>query len=84
MRREALEVWEQVVWKPEAFIALGERIVVPVCGRNRGRNGIELEWSAAAVYTLRDGKIARSELYQSKEEALEAAGVPERDSANGS
>jgi ketosteroid isomerase-like protein len=86
LRREAFETWDDVLWDPQDFIEVGERVVVPLRGRNRGRSGIELEWAAAAVYTLRDGKIARSELYQSKAKALEAASFPKQrgDFAHGS
>jgi ketosteroid isomerase-like protein len=82
IRREAFEAWEDVRWEPQGFIEIGERVVVPMRGRNRGRDGIELEWTAASVYSLREGKIARSELYQSKEEACEAAGLSEQEGAH--
>jgi len=81
IRREAFEAWADVRREPQAFIEIGEHVVVPMRGRNRGRGGIELDWTAASVYTLREGKIARSELYQSPEEAREAAGLSEQDDA---
>jgi len=43
----------------------------------RGRDGIEVEASSTSVWKLRDGKIVWHRLYQEKEAALEAVGLPE-------
>ena len=43
----------------------------------RGRDGIEVEARSAWLITFRDGQQASLTLYQSKEEALEAAGLEE-------
>jgi ketosteroid isomerase-like protein len=48
--------------------------------RNSGRakqSGVETDLTYAALYTLRDGKIARGREYWTREEALEAAGLSE-------
>ena len=75
LRREALENWERIEWQPHEFIEAGQCVVVPMSGRNLGRGGIELEWTSTSVYTVRAGKIVKSVLYQSKEEALEVVGL---------
>jgi ketosteroid isomerase-like protein len=43
----------------------------------KGRDGIELEAPFAAIFTLRDGKIARWQAFWDKQKALEAAGLSE-------
>jgi ketosteroid isomerase-like protein len=40
-------------------------------------SGVETDLTFAAVYTIRDGKIARGREYWTREEALEAAGLSE-------
>jgi ketosteroid isomerase-like protein len=44
--------------------------------QERGRaSGIEVESHGAAVWTLREGQIVRFKIYQSRDEALKAAGL---------
>ena len=43
----------------------------------QSHEGVELEVDEAWVYWLRDGKLTRIEQHGSREEALEAAGLPE-------
>jgi ketosteroid isomerase-like protein len=43
----------------------------------RGRGGIEVQARSAWLFTLRDGEITSLTLYQTKQEALEAAGLRE-------
>jgi ketosteroid isomerase-like protein len=52
---------------------LGEVVLLLATHRGRGRSsGIEVHGENGYVYTLRDGKIVRGELYPSREEAIEA------------
>ncbi len=46
-------------------------------GYLRGRNGIETQARSAWLITIRDGKQTSLTLYQTKQEALEAAGLEE-------
>ncbi len=46
-------------------------------GYLRGRDGIEVQARSAWLITIRDGKQTSLTLYQTKREALEAAGVSE-------
>jgi len=55
----------------------GESVVVPNVSRQRGRDGIEVSVRSAIVYTVRDGRISRTCLYQGLGEALEAVGLTE-------
>ncbi len=43
----------------------------------RGRDGIEVQARSAWVFTIEDGQITSLTLYQTKQEALEAAGLSE-------
>jgi len=44
----------------------------------RGKlSGAEVEQRFAQLWTVRDGKIVRMEMYPDREDALEAVGLPE-------
>jgi ketosteroid isomerase-like protein len=61
------------------LIEAGEDKVIAV-GRISGRaklSGVETDLTYAALYTIRDGKVARGREYWTKEQALEAAGLRE-------
>ena len=65
--------------EPEEFIEAGDDVLVVVI-RLSGRakhTGIEAEFPAVHVWTLRDGKATRLETYQDREAALEAVGLSE-------
>ena len=65
--------------EPVELIDAGEDKVIAVT-RISGRaklSGVETDLTYAAVYTIRDGKIARGREYWTKEQALEAAGLSE-------
>ncbi|SRR6266511_1304722 len=61
------------------YMEVGDKVVLAARVRFHGRgSGVEVGGGGmGAVYTLRDGKIVRSEQFQSKAEALEAAGLEE-------
>ena len=65
--------------EPVELIDAGEDRVIAVA-RISGRaklSGVETDLTYAALYTIRDGKIARGREYWTKEQALEAAGLRE-------
>ncbi len=66
-------------WDPEEVIEVDEsRLIVVNHVRMRGRgSGVEVDAKAAQLWTLRAGRAKRIKLYQSKAEALEAAGLRE-------
>jgi ketosteroid isomerase-like protein len=74
-----LEPWESLRWEPEELIELEDDRVLTVSHiRMRGRgSGVEVSASGASIWTIRHGKAAAMKLYQSKAEALEAAGLRE-------
>jgi len=58
------------------FIGAGDKVVVPFRLAARGREtGIEVEQPAIQVWTLKDGKALRVEVFGSREQAFEAAGL---------
>jgi ketosteroid isomerase-like protein len=50
--------------------------VIKISGRAK-LSGVETDLTYAALYTIRDGKVARGREYWTKEQALEAAGLKE-------
>jgi ketosteroid isomerase-like protein len=70
------EVMDEVQFIPDEFIDAGERVVVPVSLRARGKEtGLEVEQRIFQVWSVRDGKAARVEVFATLEEAMEAAGA---------
>jgi ketosteroid isomerase-like protein len=72
------DAWAEWSIEPEEFIDGGDCVVVVVRMHAKGMgSGIELDRRDAVVYRFRDDKIARADYYNSKEQALEAAGLSE-------
>ena len=73
-----MEAFSEMWLRPEEFIEVGEQIVVPVRFGGRARQtGIEVEFSAAHVWALRDGKAVRMEARPDKEDAARTLGLEE-------
>jgi ketosteroid isomerase-like protein len=73
------DTFDDFVSEPVELIDAGEDDVVAVI-RISGRaklSGVETELTYAALYTFRDGKVARGREYWTRDEALEAAGLSE-------
>jgi ketosteroid isomerase-like protein len=76
--REWTSAWEDWEIEIDALHDAGDRVVALM--RQRGRSkaaGTPVEMSFAQVWTLRDGKEARMEMYSDPAEALEAVGLSE-------
>jgi uncharacterized protein len=72
------EVYGDFRIEPEEVLDAGDKVVV--LGRSRGTargSGMELDQRFAFVWTVRDGKLARIEVYADRRDALEAAGLSE-------
>jgi ketosteroid isomerase-like protein len=70
------ESWEITAQQIRSIDA--ERVLVIVVFTARGRRGgVSVERHFAHMETFRDGKVVRTEAYNSPEEALEAAGLRE-------
>src|SRR4249919_360175 len=74
--REWTDAWEDWELEIDALHDAGDSVVALM--RQHGRSkagGMPVEMSFAQVWTLRDGKEARMEMYSDRGEALEAAGL---------
>ncbi len=73
-----LAPWATYRTEPEEAVDLGERVLVlsHSFGRLEGSTQ-EVKEVPAAVWTVRDGKIARVDLYLDRAEALKAVGLTE-------
>ena len=74
------EMFDDVTFEPVEVIDAGDDTVIAVMrisGRPKGTSAEALTLSVAGVNTIRDGKIARSREYWTREEALKAAGLSE-------
>lgn len=72
------EAMEDIRIEPEGeLVGAGDKVFVPFMLSARGREtGIEAEQHAFQVWTMRDGRALRVEIFASREDALAAAGLP--------
>jgi ketosteroid isomerase-like protein len=76
--RRLAEVWEEWRFVPQEFIASETQVVVIGYLHARGKgSGVEVDTPGAHLWSFRDGKAARLEVYLDQAEALEAAGLSE-------
>jgi ketosteroid isomerase-like protein len=70
------EPFEEVTMEPQEFFERGDQIVVllVVRARHKGSDAV-VENRIGALWTMRDGKPLRLEMYPKREQALEAAGL---------
>jgi ketosteroid isomerase-like protein len=70
--------WSDYTMEPEEFLDAGERVVAFILQRATGQgSGVALERQDAIVFEVRDGKIARLDYYNNRDQALRAAGLAE-------
>ena len=68
----------EIQFQPEQLIEAGDRVVIPLRMLARGKiSGVRTEFDLVVVSTLRNGRIARSEVYRDRAQALEAVGLQE-------
>jgi ketosteroid isomerase-like protein len=78
--RDMAESWQSFEFVPEDIRDLGDRLFASVIGRLRGRaSGIDVDARQGIVIEFRNGKAATIRSYRDVADALEAAGLPERD-----
>jgi hypothetical protein len=77
--RDWLSAWETWVVTPTEFIDVDEnRVLVIYDIRARSKtHQAAMPFEGASLMTLKDGKLARSEMFNGKRGALEAAGLRE-------
>jgi uncharacterized protein len=74
------DAWQEFTVDAERFVELGDRVLVLTRERGRGRiSGIEVQSQPTAhLWTLRDGRVVRFQVFWDREEGLRAAGVNRR------
>jgi ketosteroid isomerase-like protein len=78
--RDMLDAWEEFSPEAEEFVECGPDTLESLdVVRARGKgSGIYTEARGAMLWTVKEGRIARAKMFQTKEEALAAAELPER------
>ena len=72
------EEFEVLIAEPSEILDAGDRVMARVNFRGRGRHsGVEIGLDQFQVWTFRDGKAVRGEVFASLAEALKAAGLSE-------
>jgi SnoaL-like domain len=77
--REWFSAWESWLVTPADFIDVDENrvlVMVEISGRSKTQ-GAEMPIQGANLLTIREGRLARLELFFRRAEALEAAGLSE-------
>jgi ketosteroid isomerase-like protein len=75
-----VDAWEDWELDVEELRPAGERVVAIVCQRGRAKaTGLPVDMHFGQVWTFRDGKQLRMEMYSTPEEALRAVGLLEAD-----
>jgi ketosteroid isomerase-like protein len=70
--------WSEFSMTPEEFVDAGDRVVSVFRMQATGRgSGVHVERQDAMVWELRDGKVVRLDYYNTREQALKAAGLAE-------
>jgi len=76
--RDWLEAWDGWELEVEEYHDAGDKVVAIVRQRGRSKtSGLPVDMSFGMIWTIRDGKQARMEMYADPAEALEAVGLAE-------
>jgi len=74
--RDWLEAWDDWELEMEELHDAGDKVVAILRQRGRSKtSGLSVDMTFAQVWTIRDGKQARMEMYADPAEALEAVGL---------
>jgi ketosteroid isomerase-like protein len=73
-----MEAFDALKAETEEFIDAGDRVVVPIRFGGKARyTGMDVTFAVVHVVTVRDGKVAWTDMYRERSEALEAVGLRE-------
>jgi ketosteroid isomerase-like protein len=76
--RDWLGTWSDYEITTREYLDAGDSVVIVFRQRGTGReSGVQIERDFFAVYDLKESKVVRYRQYESREEALEAAGLSE-------
>ena len=76
---EWLSQWDGWRCEAEEYLPADDHVVVLTRYTGRGRgSGASVDTPGAHLWTLRDGKVIRLEIFSSRSKALEAAGLTEQ------
>lgn len=74
--REFLSSWEDWRCEAEEYIEVGDKVVVLAHYTGRAKtSGVEVVHAGAHVWTMRDGRAVRLEVFSDRKRALAAAGA---------
>ena len=75
---EWADAWDGWELEVEDYVDAGDRVVVIINQRGRSKGtGVPVEMRFAQMWTLRDGRATRMQMYASVDEAREAVGLRE-------
>jgi ketosteroid isomerase-like protein len=73
------DVMDEVRFDAEAFVDAGDRAVATTRLTARAREtGLEVEQQVFQVWTVRDGRAVKAEVYPTKAEALRSVGIADK------
>jgi ketosteroid isomerase-like protein len=76
--RNQADAFEQMWVRPAEFVDVGDRVVVPISfGGTARHTGIETTFAVVHVWTMRELKVSRLDMYRTLDGALEAVGLAE-------
>jgi ketosteroid isomerase-like protein len=71
-----MEAFDELQVETREFIDARDRVVVPIRFGGKARyTGMDVAFDVVHVVTVRDGKVARTDMYRERDEALEAVGL---------
>lgn len=74
--QSTFDTFDLVDFEPERFVEVGDRIVVVILLRGTGKeSGVPVEDRIAHLWTMRDGKAWRMQVYSDPDEAIRDAGA---------
>ena len=74
--RENVSVFGEVDFEVEELIDAGDQVLAVIREREVGRaSGVPVETTHLAVYTLRGSKVIQMQVFDDRQQALEAAGL---------
>src|SRR5262245_8952909 len=76
--RDMLSAFADMTSEVEEWIDAGDQVIAMVRSSGRGRHsGVPVDTLEGHLWTVRDGKLLRLQIFDTKAEALEAAGLSE-------